>query len=533
MALGNTEAPFDIDPARTDAPVPDREPADADPLLEVRRDVGPRYAYPSPGHERSPERRQEVRGTLTPEDRSSPNGASNDRPIDILLDLAVRTLGGDRGFVVAEDHDGLRILASRAHAQRPVGEPSRSAVRAALLADRARVWVDLAGASPFADVASVHRLGLRALASAPVPHAGPRRIAVILDWRDARLPDRTRSTRLLTDLARLAGACLGLGAIPTAPVSPAAGRETSAGADDLVGRSEAFRAALDAAARAARCSAPVLIRGESGTGKEALARRIHASGPRSVAPFVAVNCASIPESLVEGELFGALRGAFTGAVRDRSGLFRRADGGTLFLDEIGDMPLATQAKLLRTLQERSVRAVGSDVEHPIDVRIVAATHRDLTADVVADRFRGDLFHRIAVLFVHAPPLRDRPEDLDALVPFLLDRLRERYGIEHGGTFTGTIDRLRRHAWPGNVRELEAVLARAAVTRQRRPIRAQDLEFLGPPLRRGASATTSGRETEMIEEALRAAKGSVTAAARAVGWTRQKMYRRMRALEVDR
>src|SRR5690606_6761697 len=186
---------------------------------------------------------------------------------------------------------------------------------------------------------------------------------------------------------------------------------------------------LDLAARVAPYPTTVLITGESGTGKEAVARAIHGASPRREAPFVGVNCGAIPENLLESELFGHERGAFTGAERAREGLFMEADGGTLFLDEIGELPLALQVKLLRALQERTVRALGGAQEREVDVRVLAATSRDLVEEVEEGRFREDLFYRINVIHLHLPPLRSRPEDVAPLAEHFLNRHGRRLGIE--------------------------------------------------------------------------------------------------------
>jgi two-component system response regulator PilR (NtrC family) len=212
--------------------------------------------------------------------------------------------------------------------------------------------------------------------------------------------------------------------------------------------------------KVARSQAPVHISGDSGTGKELVARLIHESGPRSDGPFVPVNCGAIPSELMESELFGHRKGSFTGAVADKEGLIRSAEGGTLFLDEIADLPLHMQVKLLRVIQEKTVRSVGDTREVPTDVRILSATHRRLQDLVKAGKFREDLYYRINVIELHVPALRERLDDVPLLVKMLLDRVAKAIGVPRPEISDETIDKLLSYSYPGNVRELENILERA-------------------------------------------------------------------------
>ncbi|UVH56428.1 sigma-54 dependent transcriptional regulator [Variovorax paradoxus] len=230
--------------------------------------------------------------------------------------------------------------------------------------------------------------------------------------------------------------------------------------DRLVGESEPMRLVKSRIAKVARGMAPVLVRGESGTGKELVARAVHACSQRNEGPFVAVNCGAIPENLLEAEFFGARKGSYTGSSQDRDGYFQAARGGTLFLDEIGDLPLAMQSKLLRAIQERSVRSIGSTQEETVDVRIVSATHKDLHAEVQAGRFRQDLFYRLNVIEIAVPALRDRREDLPALCTALLSRIAQDGGLPVPHLSDELLRRLAQHPLNGNVRELENLLHRA-------------------------------------------------------------------------
>lgn len=229
----------------------------------------------------------------------------------------------------------------------------------------------------------------------------------------------------------------------------------------LVGDSAAMRQVRELIEKVARSMAPVLLNGESGTGKELVARAIHDVSARRPQPFIAVNCGAIPEQLLEAEFFGYRKGAFTGATEDREGFFQAAQGGTLFLDEIGDLPLAMQSKLLRALQERSVRPVGAVAEMPVNVRLLSATHKDLAAEVLAGRFRQDLYYRLNVIQIRVPPLRERMEDLAPISARVLERIATDAGVEPVPQLTAqALAALGRYSFPGNVRELENLLHRA-------------------------------------------------------------------------
>ncbi|HEX7077030.1 MAG TPA: sigma 54-interacting transcriptional regulator [Candidatus Eisenbacteria bacterium] len=306
----------------------------------------------------------------------------------------------------------------------------------------------------------------------------------------------------------------------------------------LVGRSPALASLGERIAAHARSNATVLIRGETGTGKELVARAVHALSLRRGGSFLPHNFAAISDTLIESELFGHARGAFTGAHADRPGLFELADGGTLFLDEIGDASASVQSRLLRVIQEGEVRRVGDGRARRVDVRIVAATHRDLAEEARAGRFRADLYYRLHVLVLEVPPLRERLEDVPLLAAHLLGAIARRDGIEVRGIARAALARLLAHDWPGNVRELEAVLTRAA------HLAAADLviraEAFGSgiggrrdALVRDRAATLRGRtmayEAELIQSALERHGGNRTLAARSLGLTRQGLWKKMRRL----
>jgi len=250
--------------------------------------------------------------------------------------------------------------------------------------------------------------------------------------------------------------------------------------DALVGKSQAMQQVFELARRVADSKATVLITGESGTGKELVARAIHNASPRADAPFVALNCGAIPENLLEAELFGHVRGAYTGAVSDAEGMFLSAQGGTLVLDEIGELPPALQVKLLRVLQERQVRPVGGTRDRAVDVRVVAITNRHLEEEVARGQFRQDLYYRLNVIHVRVPPLRERPED----IPLLVYHFVRRFALEQGKRIDGVdpeaIKRLLAHPFPGNVRELENLVERAVTLEQGAVLTFQGAELLDRP-----------------------------------------------------
>jgi two-component system response regulator AtoC len=294
-------------------------------------------------------------------------------------------------------------------------------------------------------------------------------------------------------------------------------------AEGIIGGGEGLRGVLEVARKVARHPSTVLVTGESGTGKELLARLVHRASPRAAAPFVAVNCGAIPEALLESELFGHTKGAFTGATAERLGLFEEADGGTLFLDEIGELPAALQVKLLRALQEGEVRRVGDNQSRTVDVRVVAATSRDLEAETAAGRFRSDLYYRINVVHLHLPPLRDRREDIPDLVRHFVDAYNRKFGLAVRRVSPEAMRLLMEYPWPGNVRELENVVERALVLADGPEVAA---EHLHPSLRTTAAPVTLpaaedlsvkrqtvALERELIRRALERTGGNRTRAAR--------------------
>ena len=313
----------------------------------------------------------------------------------------------------------------------------------------------------------------------------------------------------------------------------------------LLGNSPPMQALRTLVARVARSQAPVHISGESGSGKELVARLIHDSGPRRDGPFVAVNCGAIPAELLESELFGHKRGAFTGAVADHRGLVQSAEGGTLFLDEVADLPLHMQVKLLRVIQERSLRPVGDTTELPVDVRWLSATHRDLARAVELGQFREDLFYRINVIEVRVPALRERRDDLPELVDHILGRLAADQGRPTPRLSQEAQTRLASYGFPGNVRELENILERALAFSEGPEVAAADLQLRVTPTAPAPAAsvpdTHSGMtmsdqladmERDAILQALEKSRWNRTAAARLLGLTFRQLRYRIAKLGLD-
>jgi two-component system nitrogen regulation response regulator NtrX len=326
---------------------------------------------------------------------------------------------------------------------------------------------------------------------------------------------------------------------------------------ELVGSSEPMRRTRELLEQVAPTPARVLLTGESGTGKELAAVALHAHSPRAAGPFVRVNSAAIPRDLDESEMFGHERGAFTGATERRRGRFELADGGTLFLDEVGELGAEAQAKLLRALESGEIERVGGQVPIRVDVRVIAATNRDLRAEVAAGRFRQDLFYRLHVIPINMPPLRARPEDIPELVAHFLARLQHRDGLVPPHFDAEAIACLRGYAWPGNVRELANICERLAILYPGRRLGARELAGVLPGAEGGSAGGIGGHagvggdasvglaagrslteqlddlERRLIEGAIATAAGNLADAARALRTDRPNLYRRMKRLGIER
>jgi two-component system nitrogen regulation response regulator NtrX len=309
----------------------------------------------------------------------------------------------------------------------------------------------------------------------------------------------------------------------------------------LVGTSEAMVRLRDQVAMAAPSNGRVLVSGENGTGKELVARQIHALSHRKTGPFVEVNCAAIPEELIESELFGHIKGAFTGAVADRRGKFETATGGTLFLDEVGDMSVKTQAKVLRALQEQIVEPVGGHSSVRVDVRVIAATNKDLAEEIRQGRFREDLYFRLNVIPIYVPPLREREDDVVRLADHFAAEFAREYGRRQKGFAPDAVEVLRAYRWPGNVRELRNVIERLMIMVPGDVIEAADLAFLDISGMEARSTTPvpvgplfearDAWERDYILSALASFDGNISRTAEALGIERSNLYKKMRGLGI--
>lgn len=312
--------------------------------------------------------------------------------------------------------------------------------------------------------------------------------------------------------------------------------------EELAGHTEAMRRVITLIRKVAPTDSTVLLLGESGTGKEVVAQTLHRLSPRRDMPFIAINCAALPDALLESELFGHVKGAFTGAEQEKHGLFEAADGGTLFLDEIGDMAAITQAKLLRVLQNSEVRQVGATFSHKVNVRIIAATNRDLSDAVSRFTFREDLFYRLNVIQIRIPPLRERMDALPALVNHFISQSNLRYDKHVQGMDAHAGQYLQQYAYPGNVRELESIIAHAVIMAEGDMIAAGDLPdyvrkgiATRPALtysRDDALLSLSEIEARYIRHALDTLKGNQSRVAKALGISRSTLWRKMREYDIE-
>jgi transcriptional regulator with GAF, ATPase, and Fis domain len=479
--------------------------------------------------------------------------------LERAMDAAIELTHAERGFLLLTDDSGLHVAAARNLDREHVAEAhlkfSRSIAERVIETEEAVVTVDARTDERFTTGRSVHAMRLQSVACLPIRSQRGVRGALYLDNRFERGRFDTEDVETLEAFAdqvaialrnaelhaaleartqaldearaalevRVAGQSRAIADLTSEVQRRQRLLEYRYDYSRIVGRGAAMRRVLDTLERVIESDLPIFIRGESGTGKELIAKAVHFNGPRRDAPMVSLNCAALPPALIESELFGHVRGAFTSADRDKPGLIAEADGGTLLLDEIGEMPMAAQAKLLRVLQEREVRPVGGSRTRKVDVRVIAATHRDPAAAIAAGTFREDLYYRIGVLTIELPPLRDREDDIPALADAFLAELGPKKRLTEDA-----LSALRAHRWPGNVRELHNVIARACALSMSDRIDREDLGLAittpsEPPRDRHDFEMS---EQERIRRALDASRWNVSRVARELGIPRQTLYRKM-------
>jgi transcriptional regulator with GAF, ATPase, and Fis domain len=515
-----------------------------------------------------------------------------ERLLDRIAECAVRLLDAEQGFVLLRSRSGEPRLSIHAARERDGNEPhsvfSRSIAERVLATGEVFLAVDAPSDERVAGFVSVHQLMLRSVVCAPIrARSGDTLGALYLETRlrsgatfSAEAPSLValaeqsaiaiQTARLLTEnrerAVELEAANRELEAA-RAKLEEVLGRRTEQleetkrslrsvkavlrghfGYGDIVGTSDAMRRVYAVIERVKDADVPLLITGESGTGKEVIARTVHAMGTRAKQRFVGINCGAIPEHLLESELFGHVRGAFTGADRDKKGLFRELDGGTILLDEIGEMPPKMQAGLLRVLQERVIRPVGGTKEERVDVRVIAATHRDLADMVSRGSFREDLFYRLNVIAVRSPSLRERAEDVPLLVDHFLQLFAARYSRDRRSVSREALRLLQGYSWRGNVRQLENVLLNAWILSDGNELGVEDFDLP----KAGATAPRAARAPEAMSpaaaapeldgvesreefdeaerlrilDALKRTAWNRAAAARLVGMPRRTFYRRL-------
>ncbi len=448
------------------------------------------------------------------------------------MDMNMKTAGAARILVVDDDPGLLRLMQLRLEA----------AGYGVTVADSGeRALAQLAVSRPRVVVTDLQMGGMDGIALFEAIRAENPALPVIILTAHGTIPDAVAAVKggvfgyltkpfdaraLLVEIER----ALAVSGLPNA-----AGADDGAWRKSIITRNPAMEEVLAKARLVAAGDAAVLIQGESGTGKELLARAVHAASPRRDRPFVAINCGAIPEPLLESELFGHIKGAFTGAVRDNRGLFLAADGGTLLLDEIGDMPQALQVKLLRVLQEKQVRPVGGLQNTPIDVRVISATHRDLEAEMAAGNFREDLYYRLKVVSLALPSLAERREDIPLLAGHFLGELAGRYQKSVSGLSSEAVEQLVSAAWPGNVRQLYNVIEQS-VALSTTPLIPANLvqQAIQREQTELASFEQARRkfERDYLAQLLKITDGNVTQASRLAKRNRTEFYKLLQRHQLD-
>lgn len=462
-----------------------------------------------------------------------------DELLDRVMDEALRTMNAERGLLVLTGGKEPEVRVARdieGPIDRALSELSQTALREVLERREARVYLDAPGSFPASQSIIIGQV--RSIAIAPLVTRGRPVGAIYLDSRSNR---HTFPEEVLPFLQAFAG--IAALAIENARLYRSLSAETGElraclrdwqHFPEIVGSSRAMQDVLAMMNRVMPTDAAVLITGETGTGKELVARAIHYNGPRAAGPFVPVNCGAMPGNLLEAELFGHRRGAFTGAVVDRKGLFEAADGGTIFLDEVAELPLELQPKLLRVLQDGEVRRVGESRAFHVDVRVISATNRDLAALLREGGFRDDLYYRLNVIPLALPPLRQRREDVALLAGHFLARSAERLKKPVSGISPAALELLTGHSWPGNVRELENAIERAVVLATGERLEAEDV-MLGEPVAIAPAddeATVAEIEKRVVLERLARFNGNRTRTAASLGIARRTLLNKLAEWKED-
>jgi DNA-binding NtrC family response regulator len=494
------------------------------------------------------------------------------RVLELALDAGLDVVGGERGFLLLREGDDWQVVAARnidhETIRRPSFKFSRSVAEQVAQTGEPVLTASAMDDPRFAAARSVHQLALESIVCVPI--RSPERVlgTIYIENRFSQGRFSEEHLRLAQALADQVALALESGRLERALCERAEELERARGElarrvevqedelarlerevrrtreetalrheyGEIIGRGAAMRRLLETLDRVSDTSLPVLIEGATGTGKELVARALHTNGPRRGRPFVTVNCGALPDLLLESELFGHARGAFTGADRARTGLMREASGGTLFLDEVGEMSAAMQVKLLRAIQNAEVTPLGTDRPVAIDVRVVAATNRRLAELVREGRFREDLFYRLNVIHVEVPSLAERREDVPDLAEHFLQRIAAQTGKAPKKLTRAALGALLRHDFPGNVRELENVLSQAAVFAPEEGIRPEDLPLeltrsLPPPTGGSRRDYLRAADRRLVEQTLAACGGNISQVARRLGVSRPTLYRRLGEYEL--
>ncbi len=455
-----------------------------------------------------------------------------------LLAAAIDAFGADRGFVVVREADRFRATVSRNFKSEALSEAeervSDSISAAVMESGHALLIDDAATAAPFSDKSSVRGMGLRSILCAPLVASEEAFALIYLENRDIASRFTARHRALLDEICALAGPRL-RAAVAVEHARRRAGDVNSGAADGIITADPAMASLLDTVRQVAASDLPVLIQGETGAGKELIARALYRHSLRASGEFVVVNCAALPAALIESELFGYVRGAFTGAQRDRIGLVAAAHRGTLFLDEIGEMPLDLQPRLLRVLQSGEVTRVGAVRPEAVDVRVIAATNRDLQREVDEGRFRSDLYYRLCGITLKIPPLRERRQDIELLAGHFLQSYSLRYGRPAPRLSGDALATLASWSFPGNVRELEGEMARLATLAKPGAEIARDAlnERIRGETRKHpvtvAPMSLAEMEKKLIATVLESTGGNRTRAAEVLGISREGLRTKMQRL----